>query len=181
MSRAAVAGSVVEFRPRAAATRLRCSSCGADGSGSCDCGAPYLPAGKRAEEAIAASPEKSDRAIAEEIGVDHKTVSKARKRTGDQSPVAKRTGRDGKKRKAPKTKAKAATARKAPVADAPENRRVNHITSVIDDAVTDYVEQFNAWLAANPNLSQAAKDSIILFLHTNADKLLRLAQALDGR
>ena len=45
------------------------------------------------------NPEKSDRAIAAEIGVSDKTVGKARKRTADQSAVAKRTGRDGKKRK----------------------------------------------------------------------------------
>jgi hypothetical protein len=56
---------------------------------------------KRAEEAVAANPEKSDRAIAQEIGVSDKTVAKARKRTADQSAVAKRTGKDGKKRMSP--------------------------------------------------------------------------------
>jgi hypothetical protein len=56
---------------------------------------------KRAEEAVAANPEKSDRAIAQEIGVSDKTVAKARKRTADQSAVAERTGKDGKKRMSP--------------------------------------------------------------------------------
>jgi hypothetical protein len=51
----------------------------------------------------AAQLEKSDRAIAAYIGIDHKTVSKARKEsTGDYSPVDKRTGRGGRARKRPK-------------------------------------------------------------------------------
>ena len=85
-------------------TKLQCSSCGADATASCDCGVAYVPAGKRAQEAVAASPERSDRAIAAEIGVDHKTVAKARARTGDNSPVQKRTGKDGKPRKMPEPK-----------------------------------------------------------------------------
>jgi hypothetical protein len=46
-----------------------------------DCGVSYLPAGKRAEEAVAANPEKSDGLIAEEIGVGKETVRRARKST----------------------------------------------------------------------------------------------------
>jgi hypothetical protein len=42
-----------------------------------------------------------ERAIAEQIGVDHKTIAKARKRTEDLSPVAKRPGRDGERHKLP--------------------------------------------------------------------------------
>jgi hypothetical protein len=41
-------------------------------------------------------PAISDRAIAADLGVDHKTVAKARRATGEKSPVAKRTGKDGK-------------------------------------------------------------------------------------
>jgi hypothetical protein len=59
-----------------------------------------MPKSVRAAEAVAANPEKSDRAIAAEIGVDHKTVSKARKATGDHSPV-ERVGLDGKVRRLP--------------------------------------------------------------------------------
>jgi hypothetical protein len=75
---------------------LRCSVCDASASASCDCGAAYVPAGERAALAIAANPEKSDRAIAADIGVDHKTVAKARRAPGEKSPPAKRTGKDGK-------------------------------------------------------------------------------------
>src|SRR5262249_22179767 len=57
-------------------------------------------------DVVAANPAKSDRAIASEIGVDHKTVAKARKSTGEASPVAKRVGKDGKARKLPAQKPK---------------------------------------------------------------------------
>jgi hypothetical protein len=52
--------------------------------------------------AVAANPAKSDRAIAEEIGVGKDTVSRARKKTTvAHAPVAKRTGKDGRKRTCP--------------------------------------------------------------------------------
>lgn len=84
---------------------LVCSECGADGIGSCACNAPYLPpALKKATEAIVANPEKSDRAIAEEIGTSHVTVHRARKSTVTRNVTVeqeKRIGRDGKARKMP--------------------------------------------------------------------------------
>ena len=81
--------------------------CNAIQSANCDCGVGYVPAGKRAEEAVAANPQMSDRAIADEIGESHRTVNRARKATGTKNdPVADRTGRDGKQRAARKAKAK---------------------------------------------------------------------------
>jgi hypothetical protein len=64
---------------------------------------------------VVKNPEKSDRAIAAEIGVSHTTVQKARKTTGNQLPVEvscgsapapcalveTRTGKDGKVRRLP--------------------------------------------------------------------------------
>jgi hypothetical protein len=53
---------------------------------------------------IKAKPEESDRAIAKKVKRDHKTVAKVRKKmesTGEVSPVEKRVGADGKKRKKP--------------------------------------------------------------------------------
>jgi hypothetical protein len=47
----------------------------------CNCGAPLVPAWQRAAAAIAANPLKSDRAIAEELGVSDMTVGRARKST----------------------------------------------------------------------------------------------------
>ena len=57
---------------------------------------------------IKAKPEESDRAIAKQTKVDHKTVGKVREKmesTVEVSPVEKRTGADGKKRKKPTKKA----------------------------------------------------------------------------
>jgi hypothetical protein len=97
-------------------TKLQCSSCGADATASCECGVAYVPAGKRAADAIAADAKRSDRVIAERIGVSDKTVAKARKEpTAEKSAVGstnqkaekpfgvgegKRLGKDGKWRKA---------------------------------------------------------------------------------
>jgi hypothetical protein len=84
---------------------LRCSACNATTSASCDCGAAYVPAGDIAVTAIVANPEKSDRAIAAEIGVNKNTVARARaKTTGPNGPIEKRTGKDGKKRRVPDPK-----------------------------------------------------------------------------
>jgi hypothetical protein len=53
----------------------------------------------------------SARVIAEETGIPHATISRARKKaTGSNDPVAKRTGKDGKRRKMPtKSKLKVVT------------------------------------------------------------------------
>jgi len=83
--------------------RAKCSACGTEAT--CECNAPYVPAGERAAAAVAASPEKSNRAIAAEIGVSDKTVAAARKATAEHSAVpATRTGRDGKARRMPAAK-----------------------------------------------------------------------------
>lgn len=95
------AASVYEIRR--AIVRLECSACGAEANASCDCAKPYVPAMARAAKAIAANPEKSDRAIAAEIGVDHKTVGKARRETGGDDSPPDRIGQDGKKYPAKRT------------------------------------------------------------------------------
>jgi hypothetical protein len=73
--------------------RMICTGCGAEANAPCNCGVSYVPKVVRAREAIAANPEKSNRAIAEEIGADEKTVRKAR---ADQSAPESVTGKDGK-------------------------------------------------------------------------------------
>ena len=85
--------------------RLECVTCGAASEAGCNCGTAYLPAWKRAETAIAANPEKSDRMIEKETGISHATVSRVRKRpsTVSRETVEKRVGRDGKVRKMPKS------------------------------------------------------------------------------
>jgi hypothetical protein len=83
-------------RPAALPLQIACSACGATTEAACDCGLPYVPAKERAAAAVAVNPEKSDRAIAAEIGVDHKTVGAARRSVGEHSPPEKRVGKDGK-------------------------------------------------------------------------------------
>ena len=80
--------------------RLACTECGATGEGSCHCGAPYVAPGQRAAEAVKANPEKSDRAIAAEIGVSDRTINRARQSTATHDAV-ERTGLDGKTRHMP--------------------------------------------------------------------------------
>lgn len=77
-------------------TKLVCSACGAVGKGSCLCGAHYVPAGERAAKAAAANPEKSARAIADDLGVSKDTVRRARKSGGANAPTDRVTGKDGK-------------------------------------------------------------------------------------
>ncbi len=92
--------TVIQF----AVQRLSCSECGAEANASCNCGKPYVPAKVRAAEAIKANPQKSDRAIADEIGVSHQTVGRAREEaTGPHGPVEepRRVGLDGKARMPP--------------------------------------------------------------------------------
>jgi hypothetical protein len=71
---------------------------GVTADAACDCGAPYVPVGARAVEAIKGNPKKSNRAIAGELGVDEKMVRIARKKAGaaaECSAPGKRVGKDG--------------------------------------------------------------------------------------
>jgi len=85
---------------------MECSSCGAAGIAACDCGAPYMPASARAAKAIVENRDKSDRAIAAEIGVSGETVRQARKQLPSDLAVDTRVGLDGKVRHMPQRKPK---------------------------------------------------------------------------
>src|SRR5208282_2145965 len=75
--------------------RLVCTSCGSEANAACTCGVIYAPKKlERAAEAVKTNPEKSNRAIAAEVGVDEKTVRKVR--CGQSAPAEKRIGQDGK-------------------------------------------------------------------------------------
>jgi hypothetical protein len=81
--------------------RMVCTACGAEANASCACGKPYMPAKQRAADAIAANPQKSNRAIADEIGVSEPTVRRARDATASPDAVDVRVGLDGKTRRMP--------------------------------------------------------------------------------
>lgn len=89
-----------QLRSRPASINWMCSACGVDAG--CNCGAPLMSKAQRAREAIEVDPHKSDRAIAEEIGVSPMTVNRARSTvtdvTVDDEP---RIGLDGKQRRMP--------------------------------------------------------------------------------
>jgi hypothetical protein len=87
-----------EIRPQ-----LACWECGATTTAACNCGVSYVPAGARAAAAVANNPEKSDRAIAADIGVAKNTVRAARQElvNTDQLEDGPRIGLDGKTRKLP--------------------------------------------------------------------------------
>lgn len=100
---------LVELRQVESVAKLECSACGAAGVASCNCNASYIPAKDRAVAAIAANPQKSNRALAKDLGVSHTSVNKAR---GNMFPPEKVIGRDGKQypaRKMPEKKEVAAT------------------------------------------------------------------------
>ena len=86
-----------------------CSKCGAHARAACNCGVEYVPARERAAAAVAANPEKSNRAIAGDIGVSEPTVRRARSGASYDAPE-KRVGQDGKNYPA---KRKAMTAKDA--------------------------------------------------------------------
>lgn len=77
--------------------RMVCTGCGVEANASCSCGVAYSPKVVRAAEAIKANPQKSNRAIADDLGVSEGTVRSARNSGAqDYAPEAERTGRDGK-------------------------------------------------------------------------------------
>jgi len=79
-------------------------------------------------ELIKATPEKSDRAIADEMKVDKNVVSRMRKKTeatGAVAPVEKRTGKDGKARKQPAKKPKSEAKQPAPKPLKPDPRIIS--------------------------------------------------------
>jgi len=140
---------------------------------SCNCGAGYVPAGQRAAAAIKANPDKSDRAIADEIGVSNQTVRRARKKsTVTGVTVATRTGRDGKKRKLPKRPAPAIS---DPVAE------VNAFHKEVVTFATQFSDRFTAWHRASPLLDSDGKAALMQAFYLCSDAFARLAQQLDGR
>jgi transposase-like protein len=134
---------------------LHCSQCGAVVEAPCDCRAPfiYMSAGKAAAEAIKRNPEKSDRAIAAEIGIGPETVRRARISTASNGAVEKRVGRDGRQRKMPIK---------------PEMRQ--HIPADIKDAVAKLV------LEGGMSVEAAAKEKGV-----SATVVIKAVQRARGR
>jgi hypothetical protein len=162
--------SIAEIVPMPITVPLQCSRCGAEGTGSCRCNAPYMQAAKRAAPALAAHPEKSDRAIAREIGVSHVTVGKVRKATGKEVPV--RTGRDGIARKTPKRK---------PVGSTTTQQTINAFLGEIGEVVPEYVERLERWFDSEVVIDSEGRQALVHMLESMSWQLQMLAQKIDGR
>jgi hypothetical protein len=105
--------NVVKLKLPVRSLKLVCSECGAGGEMNCDCGVSFVReanATRKSDQVVEALQDpanagKSDRSLATELGVDHKTVGAARQSTGEFSPVPeKRVGLDGKARSMPTPK-----------------------------------------------------------------------------
>jgi hypothetical protein len=155
-------------------TKLVCSDCGAPGEGSCRCGAPYVTPGERAEAAVKANPEKSDRVISEETGIPHATLSRARKKaTVSCETVEKRTGKDGKARKMP-------TPKSAPSIKAKDDKgRVAGVDIKVDPSIW---QEFNE-KAQQEQKSATAKiaDLITNEIEANSDLRVELPKTAQGK
>ncbi|UPJ25900.1 hypothetical protein [Bradyrhizobium sp. CW1] len=148
----------------------------------------YVPAHKVARAAIAAHPQKSDRAIAEEIGVDHKTVAKARARTGDHSPVEKRIGKDGKARKMPEPSPQHANEAQPEPRKLPKPPKID--MNVIKQAgafhnellkyTTEFCARIQSWHAAN-KIDEESHFCVVQAMETASMCLQRMAQEIDDR
>ena len=152
-------------------SRLECSDCGASVKAACDCHAPYVPAGTRATKAVEENPEMSDRAIAADIGVSHTTVQKARKSTGNKLPVA-RTGRDGKRRRVPRTQ--------SPDAFCEVNPRVAAFLKELD-FFPGFTRRLEEWFDSGPALDADARYFLVHSLTMLSIEIGRIAQKIDGR
>ena len=191
------ANKVIKFeRPMPARQRLVCSGCGAPGKGSCDCGVTYVPAGALAADAIANNPTKSDRSIAEEIGVSTPTVSRARKKsTVTNVTVEKRTGKDGKARKMPKkpetvvigglplspTKAKQVERANAKLSTMAMRDQINSFIKQLTTFEDDFTLRLVAWREVNPKIEADGQHALVLFLSQCSMRFQKLAQQIDGR
>ena len=162
----------LKFKAKGSALRMECSHCGALAEARCNCGVAYIPAGDRAAAAVAATPEKSDRAIAKEQGIHRKTVVKARKKLVQSVPVTKRIGRDGKVRRLPK--------RPEPKISNP-TKEINGFHKESVGFLTDFTKRFNAWHDDAPMISNDGKAALMEAFYLCSDGFARLAQKLDGR
>ena len=188
---------------------LRCTRCGTFTRCACGCGRPYVgehrwslsveemlaeaapdrakaeTALDRAAAAIAAHPEKSNRAIAAEIGLHHKTVAKARQSLNNrkpekaaaeappEAPPEKRLGRDG----------RSYPAARKPSAPPPSDyfEAVNAFHGELVGFLTDFSGRFSAWREDAGPLDDEGKAALMQALYLCGDGFMRVAQELDGR
>jgi hypothetical protein len=121
----------------------------------------YVPARVFAVRAVAAHPEKSDRAIAAAIGVDHKTVAMARKSVGEKSPT--RVGTDGKRYRA--------TKRMTPEAAEAMRARAEAVARLFPPPVKTIPEAARAELIAALRMLAKSRDTAALLVERQRARL----------
>jgi len=168
---------VVAFKKRAEKQQLLCTKCGSvGGAAPCDCGAQHLvyaKAGEIAKQLVAQFPGRSARRIAEESGVSFKTVARMRSGVSNDTPE-KVTGRDGKQYAAKRKQ----RAKPAPDLDEQANLYLREML----DFIVDYcprVERWPGW--TNDKLDREVRNGVVWQLYQCAERVQRLAQAIDGR
>jgi hypothetical protein len=180
---------------------LRCVRCGTATRCACGCGRPYVSEHRwamsveamlteavperanapsaldRALAAVTADPQKSNRAIAAEIGVSHQTVKRAREQlkaagddvTPDVTPD-RRTGRDG--------RSYPGRARPTP---SDYFEAINAFHGELVGFLTDFTGRFSTWRADAGPLDDEGKAALTEALYLCGDGFMRVAQELDGR
>ena len=86
---------ILNMPTRSKALLMRCTACGVEASAACNCGVAYEPASAVAARALEAHPDKSNRAIAEMVGVAPATIDRLRNSVAS-NEATEREGRDGK-------------------------------------------------------------------------------------
>ena len=157
--------TVVKLRPSTAG--LRCQECGASAKAACNCGAPYVPAGQLAARATTSG--KSNRAVADELGISRETVRRARKAAGTNVPPA-RTGKDGKDYPAKGRKAK-------PTLQA----TVNKMAAPPIKLTQGYIVELEDWLATRPALPELAVVTLLNALNLCAENCERLVEQIEAQ
>jgi hypothetical protein len=140
-----------------------------------------------AAKAVAANPDKSDRATAAEIGVGKDTVRRARKSVGANAPTEKRVGKDGKSYKARKPTTRKPKPGPEPsnpftaeaAREAPSNTATSPAQSMAD-AVAVAIAATNRCLPSGLSNAIHAGDVKILFFTTELDKLIELLTDFRG-
>jgi hypothetical protein len=162
---------VLKPEPKPERLKLACSECGCTIEAGCDCGAPYLPAGARAEVAVARHPEQSDRAIAERIGISAMTVGAARKKSTVRNlTVEKRIGLDGKARKLPKPRVRKED-------DRDQFNRL-FISSFLE-FWTDMHSNMHDWLSTHKSLEKETRAILIRILETIGESMMKFAHDIE--
>lgn len=146
---------------------IKCTICGAVGELGCDHGeGAYRPLSYFVTEALKKTPERSDRAIAEEIGVSNSTVSVARKQLCDHRTVEKRVGLDGKMRRMPTRVTRRATAQEA---EAAGFKPTGEARVLLDTGKT--VSKFEATRIESVTAATRAQEAIIAELKAENEQL----------